>query len=501
MRSATVLVPITLSAVVALSLAITWRQGTSENTPVPPGPGLALGTAIRAGNLAVWPLLAGEVPDIGPFRTLKEAQTHGELRISECKEAAVAALQIENRGDIPILACAGAIFAGGKQDRQLGEDIVVGAHTTVPVRTFCVEQNRWHGGDTFVVSGKATRAVRAAGQYDGDQSGVWRGVADSRATMGLGSGSYRAVANARQKRATKVLTHLRAQEGHLVGYAYAIHGKVMGMRTFAHPSLLEPRLDAMVHAVCVESEQAGTAPESQLASVSEEEQRMMLTMRMASEAYDDGEYAAAVAQVERVLALDPENAQAKELLRIANESRHVGDRGKVRNRYRDEWRTVMEQLEATGMATRGALRYPVRLGEVGIDVRGLGGTNGGPLAVLDDVTGGLDDNASAALDNSGPGLGTATNPRSGIFFNAGGDGEYRSRVANVFDSILGFEQAAAIGDNALVPSAYEPAAKTVETNGVNRNRYRKTLTGNHATCSIRGKDGRWIPLVRDWTAR
>jgi len=427
MRSATVLIPIALSSVVALSVAITSPQGPPVTPLLPTGHGLALGTAIRAGNLAVWPLLAGDIPDIGPFQTLNEAQTRGELRISECEEAAVAALQIENRGDIPILACAGAIFAGGKQDRQLGEDIVVGAHTTVPVKTFCVEQNRWHGGDTFVVSGNATRAVRAAGQYDGDQSGVWRGVADARATMGLASGSYRAVANARQKRATKVLEHLRAQEGHLVGYAYAIHGKVMGMRTFAHPSLLEPRLDAMVHAVCVESEQAETAPKPASASFSEEEQRMMITMRLASEAYDDGEYADAEAQAENV------------------------------------------------------------------------------LAVLDDVTGGLDDNASAAVDNSGPGLvcgGGATNPTSGIFFNDGGDGDYRGgRVENVFDFILGFEQAAEVGNITLVPSAYEPAAKTVETSGVNRNRYRRTLAGNHATCSIRGKDGRWIPLVRDWTAR
>ena len=35
------------------------------------------------------------------------------------------------------------------------------------------------------------------------------------------------------------------------------------------------------------------------------------------------------------------------------------------------------------------------LRDVGVDIRGLGGTNGGPLAVLDDVTSGLDDNASA----------------------------------------------------------------------------------------------------------
>ncbi|MEE8104230.1 MAG: hypothetical protein V3T86_01700 [Planctomycetota bacterium] len=80
------------------------------------------------------------------------------------------------------------------------------------------------------------------------------------------------------------------------------------------------------------------------------------------------------------------------------------------------------------------------LRDVGVDFRGLGGTNAGTLAVLDDVTSGLDDNASAALDNSGPGLGAggaATNPSSGIFFNDGSDGDFRSRTENVFVQPLG----------------------------------------------------------------
>jgi general secretion pathway protein D len=60
------------------------------------------------------------------------------------------------------------------------------------------------------------------------------------------------------------------------------------------------------------------------------------------------------------------------------------------------------------------------LRDVGVDFRGLGGQNGGPLAVLDDVTSGLDDNASAGLDNSGPGVdagGAALAPSSGLYFN------------------------------------------------------------------------------------
>ncbi|MHC4547203.1 MAG: hypothetical protein ACYTEZ_00365 [Planctomycetota bacterium] len=80
------------------------------------------------------------------------------------------------------------------------------------------------------------------------------------------------------------------------------------------------------------------------------------------------------------------------------------------------------------------------LRDVGVDFRGLGGTNSGPLAVLDDITSGFDDNASAALDNSGPGLdagGAALAPSSGFFFNDGTDGDFRGRTENIFTTPLG----------------------------------------------------------------
>ncbi len=80
------------------------------------------------------------------------------------------------------------------------------------------------------------------------------------------------------------------------------------------------------------------------------------------------------------------------------------------------------------------------LRDVGVDFRGLGGSNGGPLSVLDDVTSGLDDNASAALDNSGPGVnagGAASAPSSGLFFNDGSDGDFRGRTENIFTNPLG----------------------------------------------------------------
>ncbi len=77
------------------------------------------------------------------------------------------------------------------------------------------------------------------------------------------------------------------------------------------------------------------------------------------------------------------------------------------------------------------------LQEVGVDFRGLGGSgNKGTTATLDDVTNGLDDNASRGTDNGGTGD-PAANPVSGAFFNDGGDGDVRATTENFFTTGLG----------------------------------------------------------------
>lgn len=77
------------------------------------------------------------------------------------------------------------------------------------------------------------------------------------------------------------------------------------------------------------------------------------------------------------------------------------------------------------------------LQEVGVDFRGLGGSgNKGTAASLDDVTNGLQSNASRGGDNGGTGD-PAASPLAGAFFNDGGDGDVRGRTENYFTSDLG----------------------------------------------------------------
>ena len=77
------------------------------------------------------------------------------------------------------------------------------------------------------------------------------------------------------------------------------------------------------------------------------------------------------------------------------------------------------------------------LQEIGIDIRGLGGSgNKGSVVSLDDVTNGLINNSSQGLDNGGTGD-PAANPLAGAFFNDGSDGDIRARSENYFVNDLG----------------------------------------------------------------
>ncbi|MFT7617644.1 MAG: tetratricopeptide (TPR) repeat protein [Planctomycetota bacterium] len=79
------------------------------------------------------------------------------------------------------------------------------------------------------------------------------------------------------------------------------------------------------------------------------------------------------------------------------------------------------------------------LSQIGVDIRGLGGTNPGNIALLDDVVNGPEDNASGGFDNGGPGLPAAgsQSPTSGAFFQDGNDLDFRARTENIFNNALG----------------------------------------------------------------
>lgn len=255
--------------------------GPIEATGPSLGKGIWVGPGVLVENLTVFAVYAKEPRDIGDFTTIEKAMAAGTAEIREVgattdgapairddappvqrsaedverPAARVNTLVIENRDELPILILAGTMVKGGKQDRQIGEDVVVPAGKTIDISAFCVEQGRWNGtregkdtGGKFVPQKVlATGKVRAAGQHDKDQSEVWKQVASANSAHDKKSASGTFMASVDDEDLVKrraslaaaaqaVLVHAPNQ-AHLVGLAYAVDGEVRGVRWFAGPKL------------------------------------------------------------------------------------------------------------------------------------------------------------------------------------------------------------------------------------------------------------------------
>lgn len=288
----------------------------------PLGGGILVGAAKLYDNLTVFPILAKSQTDIGPLVSLHEALQTGDAEVRELGSAGsagstdgagnlgpqtprldpargrrgqsnparlgnanspgelpqqqqilqrpsggaqVGKLAIQNKGKVPVYVLAGTIVKGGKQDRQIGQDFIIGAGKTVPIDAFCVEHGRWSGtrrgkttgGKFEAVQQLAHRDVRVAGQYKKDQGEVWSKVSKVNAANKKHSESDSLLATAddaelkgeRDGLARRILSDLDGVEPatSVVGYAYAVDGEVAGVRWFAHHRIFRMFREVLVN--------------------------------------------------------------------------------------------------------------------------------------------------------------------------------------------------------------------------------------------------------------
>ncbi|MHC4932860.1 MAG: ARPP-1 family domain-containing protein [Planctomycetota bacterium] len=209
-----------------------------------------LGAGVTAENLTVWPIYADKALDIGEFLTLEEAHAKELAEVREVGRqtvqqesqgvqqegqvlqtgATVGRLVIENKGDLPILVVAGTLVKGGKQDRQIGQDFVVQARSETFVDAF------W---DKVATMNSARSIIEGTSLHNASFH------ADPR---------FREVEERLRKRVT---AHFAGLEKRPVGFAYAINGKPVTVRTFAHERICADQLNGFVNTMCMEAQVAG----------------------------------------------------------------------------------------------------------------------------------------------------------------------------------------------------------------------------------------------------
>jgi hypothetical protein len=281
----------------ALGMALTSGQAAEKEKPqaeVKVGE-FRLSGPYTHDNLTIF-LIHGEDKIKGKtFLTLAEALAQKKAIVHETKN--VNELAIENvSADSEIFIQSGDIVKGGQQDRLLAFDVIVPPKSgKMPIASYCVEAGRWTqrgkeaveyfatAGDQLPAKGlklaakAATSPERlarvAAGRLNaaedvGDQSHVWMEVAalqkklkmnlksevqagESKSSLQL-TLENKKVQEAAAKYVQKLSTILDDQCD-VIGYAFAINGKVNSVEVFAANGLFKKLWPRMLQANAVEA--------------------------------------------------------------------------------------------------------------------------------------------------------------------------------------------------------------------------------------------------------
>lgn len=226
------------------------------------------------GNLTVF-LIHGKDKIKGQtFITLQEALVQKKVIVRETRS--VNELSIENISREEVYVQAGDIVKGGAQDRMLATDLILPPHSgKIPIDAFCVENGRWSkrgSEDATVFSSSAnvvaSREVKLAAKTKASQGEVWRGVAQAQDKLSANTGSrvngaasptsFQLTLENKQVQANadsyvKALGGLLEGKTDVIGYVFAINGKINSADVYASSVLFRKLWPKLLKASAIEA--------------------------------------------------------------------------------------------------------------------------------------------------------------------------------------------------------------------------------------------------------
>src|SRR5205823_6729873 len=226
------------------------------------------------GNLTVF-LIHGKDKIKGEtFITLQEALVQKKVIVRETRS--VNELSIENISRQEVYVQSGDIVKGGQQDRMMAVDLTLPPRSgKIPISAFCVENGRWsqRGSEavsTFNSSGNAvaSREVKLAAKMKSSQSEVWREVSVAQDKLSSNTGasvkseasptSFQLALENKNVQAnadtyTKALGGLLETRTDVVGYVFAINGKINSADVYASSTLFKKLWPKLLQASAIEA--------------------------------------------------------------------------------------------------------------------------------------------------------------------------------------------------------------------------------------------------------
>ncbi|HWN10921.1 MAG TPA: DUF6569 family protein [Pyrinomonadaceae bacterium] len=208
------------------------------------------------------------------FLTLQEAMVQKKVVVYETKS--VNELAIQNISNEDIYVQSGDIVKGGQQDRMIGVDLIVPRRSgKMPIAAFCVESGRWSGRGnerTTVFSSSSdvvsTKEIKLAAKQSRSQGGVWESVSvvQNKLSQNVGarvnspvsaSSLQLAVENSKVRETAdsyvKALSNIVNGSQDVIGYVFAINGKVNSADVYGSSSLFKKLWPKLLKANAIEA--------------------------------------------------------------------------------------------------------------------------------------------------------------------------------------------------------------------------------------------------------
>ena len=242
-----------LGLMAALLFPAVGRSGAPTRVLPPPGARdsisayasrLRVGPAQRSGDLVVFPVFASGVtiPDVD--LTLDKAMSLGVLEISELASAEVNRVRVHNRAKQPVYIMAGEMLRGAKQDRIVGDDLILPPGEGLPVPVFCVEHGRWVSKTESFKSGRAMAGAGIRQRAPAGQAAVWQEVAGEQARLSAPSatGALSSIHDSAEvqrkiKPYARDLSDLPDDFPKACGVVAAVRGDIIAADLFSSPAL------------------------------------------------------------------------------------------------------------------------------------------------------------------------------------------------------------------------------------------------------------------------
>ena len=134
---------------------------------------------VQIGRLTFFPIVLSRASRLPRVLTMDQALTKKLLVISELDPAEVSRAKFTNKSkDKLIFLMAGEVLTGGKQNRTLATDALLGSASSAVLPLYCVQRGRWKGGGDLSKSATvAPQAVRSSAAAGAGQKAIWDEVA------------------------------------------------------------------------------------------------------------------------------------------------------------------------------------------------------------------------------------------------------------------------------------------------------------------------------------